>query len=127
MCNLQTLIIAKIDFRVGFFCIYMIKLSRKTCSIFLHAPIHMKIITFQEMSFKLTEYLQQENGLVPFFLQMIKKIKMLILYFGDLKYKSFNHEYITHKSSHQKYNCPKKITDHTLGWAFDNVFFFIFN
>ena len=48
---------------------------------------------------------------------------MLISYFGDLKYKSFNHEYITHKSSHQKYNCPKKITDHTLGWAFDNIFF----
>ena len=69
-------------------------------------------------------YLQQENGLLPFlFLPNDQKTKMLISYFGDLKYKSFNQEYITHKSSHQKYNCPKKITDHTLGWAFDNIFF----
>ena len=74
---------------------------------------------------------KEVKGITPFtvtsYVIPLWTVVVVMSIFGDLKYKSFNHEYITHKSSHQKYNCPKKITDHTLGWAFDNVFFFIFN
>ena len=109
-----------------FFGIYMIKLSRKTYCIFLHAPIHMKMITFQEMSFKLTEYLQhwKENGFVPFFCQIDQK--MLISY---LVIWNINHSITSiSRTNHPIRNITvqKKITDHTLGWAFDSIFFFFF-